>query len=231
MVQNLPNMIENNENMLDMKQLPPGFRFDPTDEELVLHFMYSKLKLSSSSRNYPSNNCNNPHLIPELEDFFHHYHPRQLHGEAFESCGQWYFYTRKTENRVSENGYWEELVGMDQPIYAGNNCNKLVGLKKWLVFYDKGMYASSGVKNGWFMQEYHACSNNNLFKRRKSKQPAADVMNKWVLCRVQQVCDESQWMNTLNEDKYNNEVELSSSDEAVFLAMEENDQDEVTYPY
>lgn len=211
-----------------MKQLPPGFRFDPTDEELVLHFLYSKLKLSSSP-NHPYNNSNAHYLIPELKNFFHHYHPSQLHGEAFESCGQWYFYTRKTENRVSENGNWEELVDMYQPILA-RNSNKLVGLKKCLVF-NQGNFPSSGIKTGWFMQEYHACSNNLEVetppKRRRSKQP--DV-NKWVLCRVQQNCDESQWMNPIYDDKYDKEVELSSSDEAMLLAMEDYDQDEISYP-
>ncbi|KMT09171.1 hypothetical protein BVRB_6g132760 isoform A [Beta vulgaris subsp. vulgaris] len=41
-------------------------------------------------------------------------------------------------------------------------------------------------------------------------------------------------MNTFYEDNYNKEVELSSSDEAVFVAMEEDndDQDEViSSPY
>lgn len=83
MVQNLDNyqhMMENNEHLVDMKQLPPGFRFDPTDEELVLHFLYSKLKVSSSSPNSHDNNNNLNLIIPELEDFFDRYHPCQLHG-------------------------------------------------------------------------------------------------------------------------------------------------------
>ncbi|KAL2906790.1 hypothetical protein RDABS01_005500 [Bienertia sinuspersici] len=223
MVQNLDNMmIENNEHIVDMKQLPPGFIFNPTDEELVLQFLYSKLKVSSSSNNSQSNYYN---LIPELEGFYDHYHPCQLHGEAFESCGEWYFYTRKTENRVSENGYWEELTDMDQPIVA-RDSNKLVGFKKCFVF----KCPSSGIQTGWFMQEYHAYANifeaETHHKRRRSKQP--DV-NKWVLCRVQQVSDDTEWMSTSydNQHRYNNEVELSSSDEAVVLAMEDNDQDEI----
>ena len=59
-------------------------------------------------------------------------------------------------------------------------------------------------------------------------------LNKWVLCRVQQIFDESHWMmNTFYEDNYNKEVELSSSDEAVFVSMEDyDDEDEViSCPY
>nr|ANV19795.1 NAC3 [Haloxylon ammodendron] len=242
MVQYLDNyqhMMETNEHdVVDMKQLPPGFRFDPTDEELVLHFLYSKLKVPFYSRNSYDNNNNLNLIIPELGDVFDHYHPCQLHGEAFESCGQWYFYTRKTDYRASETGYWKELPDMDEPIVT-RNSNKLVGFKKCLVYYE-GKYPSSGVQTGWFMQEYHALSFNfgaeihHKRRRRRSKQP--DV-NKWVLCRVQQVCEDSQWMTNIihDQDNLNNEVELSSSDEAVLLAMDEEDNDDqdeiISYPY
>ncbi|CAO2831074.1 unnamed protein product [Amaranthus hypochondriacus] len=195
-----------------MKHLPPGFRFDPSDEELVIDFLHSKVSSSS-----PNSLC----LIPELEGFYHHYHPSQLHGEALESCGQWYFYTKKTENRVNENGYWKELMDMDQPIFA-RNSNKLVGWKKCLVFY-RGTFPLTGTKTGWFMQEFHACSPNfgaQLHHKRRSKRPDA---KKWVVCRVQQICDESHWMNT---SSYEEEVELSSSDELYYLAMDD-DQDDI----
>lgn len=207
-----------------MQQLPPGFKFDPADEELVLHFLYSKVASLPNSHTYTTNNT----LIPELENFYDHYHPCQLYGEAFESCGKWYFYTRKTENRISKYGHWKELTEMDQPIYA-RNSNKLVGWKKCLLFY-KGSFLSSEVKIGWFIQEYHAYSSNKggeIHRKRRSKKLN---VNNWVLCRVQQICDESQWLSILHdEDKYNNEVELSSSDEG-YLAME-NDEDDINCPY
>lgn len=70
-------MMENNSNikhLVNMKHLPPGFRFDPSDEELVIDFLHSKVSSSS-----PNSLC----LIPELEGFYHHYHPSQLHGKYF----------------------------------------------------------------------------------------------------------------------------------------------------
>ncbi|XP_074299973.1 NAC domain-containing protein 104-like [Silene latifolia] len=148
-------IMENEENILSVSQLPPGFRFDPTDEELVLHFLYSHFNKPASFSSLPVSHYLN--LIPVLEDFYHcnYYHPSQLNGKAFESYGKWYFYTRMTENRVTQNGYWKE-TDMDQPIFA--TCmpnNKPVGVKKCMVYYE-GMFPS-GVNTGWFIEEYHLC--------------------------------------------------------------------------
>lgn len=50
-----------------VKQLPPGFDFSPTDEELVLHFLYSKASLP----------CD-PNIIPDLDLSL--LHPWDLNG-------------------------------------------------------------------------------------------------------------------------------------------------------
>lgn len=99
-------------------------------------------------------------------------------GEALESCGQWYFYTKKTENRINENGYWKELTDMDQPIFA-RNSNKLVGWKKCLVFF-KGTFPLTGITTGWFMQEFHACSPNfgdQIHHKRRSKRSVSSYLS------------------------------------------------------
>lgn len=49
--------------------LPPGFYFSPTDEELVLHFLYSKIS------HLP---CH-PNIIPDLD--LHVYDPWELNGK------------------------------------------------------------------------------------------------------------------------------------------------------
>lgn len=48
-------------------KLPPGFYFSPTDEELVLHFLYSKASLPYY-----------PNIIPQLNLSQHH--PWELYG-------------------------------------------------------------------------------------------------------------------------------------------------------
>lgn len=49
-------------------KLPPGFYFSPTDEELVLHFLYSKA----------SNLPYHPNIIPHLH--LSHIDPWELYG-------------------------------------------------------------------------------------------------------------------------------------------------------
>lgn len=55
--------------------LPPGFKFLPTDEELVLHFLYRKASLLP---------CN-PNIIPDLDLNFHA--PWQLNGICLSLSG------------------------------------------------------------------------------------------------------------------------------------------------
>lgn len=49
--------------------LPPGFYFSPTDEELILHFLYSKASLPS-----------HPNIIPDFDSSDLHLDPWQLNG-------------------------------------------------------------------------------------------------------------------------------------------------------
>lgn len=55
-----------------MLKLPPGFRFSPTDEELVLHFLHPKKQPVSVSPLYD-------HLVPDFKS--HHHDPWDLHGK------------------------------------------------------------------------------------------------------------------------------------------------------
>lgn len=57
--------------MGDIVKLPPGFVFSPTDEELILHFLYSKASLISS----------HPNFIPDLDPSL--LVPWELNGTPF----------------------------------------------------------------------------------------------------------------------------------------------------
>ncbi|AET04757.1 putative transcription factor NAM family [Medicago truncatula] len=113
-------------------KLPPGFYFSPTDEELVLHFLYSKASLPY-----------HPNIIPELH--LSHHDPWEIYGKALSSENEHYFFTEVKENRSTENGYWKE-IGVTKPI------NKL-GMKKYLVFN-----LGEGIETSWVMEEYHISS-------------------------------------------------------------------------
>ncbi|XAR49422.1 hypothetical protein NMG60_11032627 [Bertholletia excelsa] len=187
--------------------LPPGFRFYPTDEELVVHFLQRKAALLP---------CH-PDVIPDLD--LYPYDPWELDGRAMAEGNKWYFFSRKTPNRITENGYWKPL-GVDEPVFTG--ANKKVGMKKYYVFYVGE--APGGTKTNWVMQEYRlsdggsssSSSSSRSSKRRSS--PKVDY-SKWVLCRV--------FERRNDDDGDDGETQLSCLDE-VFLSME--DLEEISLP-
>ncbi|MED6208678.1 hypothetical protein PIB30_047529 [Stylosanthes scabra] len=187
--------------------LPPGFRFYPTDEELVVHFLHRKAALLP---------CH-PDVIPDLD--LYPFDPWELDGRALAEGNQWYYYSRRTQNRVTANGYWNPM-GMEEPVVS-NSSNRRVGIKKFYVFYVGE--APDGNRTNWIMQEYRlsdsAASSSRSSTKRKS-QPKTDH-SKWVICRV--------YENDENDDDDGNGdgTELSCLDE-VFLSLD--DLDEVSLP-
>ncbi|XP_044478520.1 NAC domain-containing protein 104-like [Mangifera indica] len=182
--------------------LPPGFRFLPTDEELILHFLYRKASLLP---------CH-PNIIPDLVPFFHD--PWQLNGKALCSGNQWYFFSQVMEKRVSENGYWKDL-NFELPIFS--SAGKKIGVKKHFSFFTGE--APSGVEIGWNLQEYHLCNfafNYSSFKRKRNRK--LDFC-KWVLCRVYERKNNSESLCYGDDD--DNGTELSCLDE-MFLSLEDD---------
>ncbi|KAF2311307.1 hypothetical protein GH714_021636 [Hevea brasiliensis] len=128
----------------DQMDLPPGFRFHPTDEELISHYLYKKvLDINFSSRAIGDVDLNKSE-------------PWELPWKAKLGEKEWYFFcvrdrkypTGLRTNRATEAGYWK-ATGKDKEIYRGKS---LIGMKKTLVFY-KGR-APKGEKSNWVMHEY-----------------------------------------------------------------------------
>ncbi|KAH1074567.1 hypothetical protein J1N35_026895 [Gossypium stocksii] len=152
----------------DQMDLPPGFRFHPTDEELISHYLYKKvLDVNFSAK-----------AIGEVD--LNKSEPWELPWKAKMGEKEWYFFcvrdrkypTGLRTNRATDSGYWK-ATGKDKEIYRGKS---LVGMKKTLVFY-KGR-APKGEKTNWVMHEYRLegkYSVHNLPKTAK---------NEWVICRV-----------------------------------------------
>ncbi|XP_061346527.1 NAC domain-containing protein 104-like [Gastrolobium bilobum] len=185
--------------------LPPGFRFYPTDEELVVHFLHRKASLLP---------CH-PDVIPDLD--LYPYDPWELHGRALAEGKQWYYYSRRTQNRVTGNGYWMPM-GMEEPVVASSS-NKRVGVKKCYVFHMGE--AADGNKTNWIMQEYRLTDSASSSRSSKIKaQPKTDH-SKWVICRVYERDEEG------DDDDGGDGTELSCLDE-VFLSLD--DLDEISLP-
>ncbi|XVF18783.1 hypothetical protein REPUB_Repub11eG0053200 [Reevesia pubescens] len=126
--------------------LPPGFRFHPTDEELITYYLLKKVLDSSFTGR----------AIAEVD--LNKCEPWELPGKAKMGEKEWYFFSLRDRkyptglrtNRATEAGYWK-ATGKDREIYSSKTC-ALVGMKKTLVFY-RGR-APKGEKSNWVMHEY-----------------------------------------------------------------------------
>ncbi|KAG8659541.1 hypothetical protein MANES_02G047801v8 [Manihot esculenta] len=138
----------------EQMELPPGFRFHPTDEELITHYLSLKV----------------------LDNSF----CARAIGRAKMGEKEWYFFcvrdrkypTGLRTNRATDSGYWK-ATGKDKEIYRAKT---LVGMKKTLVFY-KGR-APKGTKTNWVMHEYRLEGKYSVYNLPKT------AKNEWVICRV-----------------------------------------------
>lgn len=172
---NLPYRMESaaSSNSLCQPVLPPGFRFHPTDEELLVHYL--KKKASASPLPVP--------IIAEID--LYKFDPWDLPAKSTFGEREWYFFSPRDRkypngarpNRAAASGYWK-ATGTDKPIFTCSGTQKL-GVKKALVFY-KGR-PPKGVKTNWVMHEYRLAEspNSNRFNMRKSLR-----LDDWVLCRI-----------------------------------------------
>jgi len=155
-------------------QLPPGFRFHPTDEELILHYL--KKKASSSPLPVP--------IIAEID--LYKFDPWELPGKASFGEREWYFFSPRDRkypngarpNRAAASGYWK-ATGTDKPIVLSESTAIPLGVKKALVFY-RGR-PPKGIKTSWIMHEYRLTdSGTSTTGLRKGSMRLDD----WVLCRI-----------------------------------------------
>ncbi|XP_072973646.1 NAC domain-containing protein 7-like [Typha angustifolia] len=152
--------------MSTSSHVPPGFRFHPTDEELVDYYLRKKM----ASRRIDLD------IIKDVD--LYKIEPWDLQEKCRigqDDQSEWYFFSHKDKkyptgtrtNRATAVGFWK-ATGRDKPIYAKNN---LVGMRKTLVFY-KGR-APNGQKSDWIMHEYRLETSEN-----------GPPQEGWVVCRV-----------------------------------------------
>ncbi|XP_078155984.1 NAC domain containing protein 52-like [Carex rostrata] len=131
--------------------LPPGFRFHPTDDELIGYYLKRK----------------NEDLQIELEVIpvvdLYKFEPWELPEKSFlpKKDSEWFFFCPRDKkypngtrtNRATAVGYWK-ATGKDRKIACEPS---IFGLRKTLVFY-KGR-APGGERTDWIMHEYRLCEN------------------------------------------------------------------------
>ncbi|KAG0449331.1 hypothetical protein HPP92_027419 [Vanilla planifolia] len=200
-----------------LSQVPPGFRFHPTDEELVDYYLRKKVA---------SRRAADIGVIKDVD--LYKIEPWDLRDKciiaAEEEQGDWYFFSHKDRkyptgsrtNRATAAGFWK-ATGRDKPIYSKK---RLIGMRKTLVFY-KGR-APNGQKSNWIMHEYRLETDENAPPQEEG----------WVVCRVFQKRSSASANQRLNEYEEEQLAFLRQPDSAERLALQYFPQDSFPlFPY
>ncbi|KAA8544023.1 hypothetical protein F0562_021801 [Nyssa sinensis] len=186
-------------------QLLPGFRFHPSDEELIVHYLLNKLK----SRPLPAAVVteidiykHDPWELPSLflqklnsflllslkiindktDSTFFEFTDKALFGEH-----EWYFFSPRDRkypngerpNRTAASGYWK-ATGTDKPILTSSGSRR-IGVKKALVFYTR--HPPKAVKTDWIMNEYRVPETMSRPSRLKGSMRVDEIkLDSWKEC-------------------------------------------------
>ncbi|KAJ4965950.1 hypothetical protein NE237_017799 [Protea cynaroides] len=147
--------------------VPPGFRFHPTEEELVGYYLKRKV------------NCQKIDIEVITEIDLYRIEPWDIQDRCKlgnEERNEWYFFSHKDKkyptgtrtNRATAAGFWK-ATGRDKVVLSRN---RMIGMRKTLVFY-KGR-APNGKKSDWIMHEY----------RLQTSEHGPPQAKGWVVCRA-----------------------------------------------
>ncbi|CAI9754323.1 unnamed protein product [Fraxinus pennsylvanica] len=147
--------------------VPPGFRFHPTEEELVGYYL--KRKISSQKIDLD--------VITDID--LYRMEPWDIQGSCklgYVKQNEWYFFSHKDRkyptgtrtNRATAAGFWK-ATGRDKAVVSKD---RIIGMRKTLVFY-KGR-APYGRRTDWIMHEYRLQYSENGPPQEEG----------WVVCRA-----------------------------------------------
>ncbi|XP_010034223.2 NAC domain-containing protein 90 [Eucalyptus grandis] len=166
-----------------MEDHPTGFRFYPTEEELISFYLHNQLQGSLQDQLR--------RIIPVLDIYATEpWNLPELSGELCrEDKEQWFFFAPMQErearggrpSRSTAVGYWKAT---GSPGYVHSSDNKAIGMKKSMVFYVGK--APTGRKTKWKLNEYRAIEmisppNSNT---PSSSMPVFRLRQEFALCRV-----------------------------------------------
>ncbi|XP_064971252.1 NAC domain-containing protein 7-like isoform X2 [Musa acuminata AAA Group] len=138
----------------DISCVPPGFRFHPTDEELVGYYLRKKVAARKIDLD----------VIKDVDLYkIEPWDLEEICKIGAEEQTEWHFFSHKDKkyptgtrtNRATAAGFWK-ATGRDKPIYS---VRRLIGMRKTLVYY-KGR-APNGQKSDWIMHEYRLETNED----------------------------------------------------------------------
>ncbi|XP_051145131.1 NAC domain-containing protein 43-like [Andrographis paniculata] len=163
-------------------KVPPGFRFHPTEEELLQYYLRKKVA------------CQKIDLDVIRDVDLNKLEPWDIQ----EKCkigstpqNDWYFFSHKDKkyptgtrtNRATAAGFWK-ATGRDKVIHSNF---RRIGMRKTLVFY-RGR-APHGQKSDWIMHEYrlddiNATTTHDSTPNGSSIGGDSGQEEGWVVCRV-----------------------------------------------
>ncbi|KAM5555831.1 hypothetical protein ABKV19_023643 [Rosa sericea] len=153
--------------------VPVGYRFHPTEEELVNHYLKKKI--------HGGNDAEINQIIPEID--LCKYEPAELPAllgtETEAQDMEWFFFTRKAykykkssrSKRSTNKGYWK-ITGPERGIKA-RRSKAVIAKKRTLTFYQGRVPKSK--KTSWVIHEYYLPGNGVI-----QKQAQGD----FVICRL-----------------------------------------------
>ncbi|XVE69423.1 hypothetical protein DITRI_Ditri09bG0151200 [Diplodiscus trichospermus] len=179
-----------------LRSLPIGYRFLPTDEEVIDYYLHSKI-----------NGEDNDDLKAICEVDICQFEPWDLpHLSAIKTCyDEWFFFCPldrkyskgKRQNRATKAGYWKP-TGKDRKI---KSRSRLIGMKRSLVFYT-GRVGHKTHRTNWVMHEYRT-----TLKELDGTKPGQNV---YVICHLFKKQDKKK----INEDRKGDEAGPSGSSSA-----------------
>ncbi|CAL1398829.1 unnamed protein product [Linum trigynum] len=132
-----------------------GFRFHPTDEELIAHYLKRKMNGHDALVDQVMGEVDVYRLEPS--DLPYH----SLNGSSEDQV--WYFFCRpdykyknsRRASRANESGFWK-ITGKPRFILARDSGDK-IGVKKTLVFFYKARGDDAKpISTDWVIHEYNA---------------------------------------------------------------------------
>ncbi|XP_038690345.1 NAC domain-containing protein 90-like [Tripterygium wilfordii] len=168
-----------------MDNMPPGYRFYPTEDELVSFYLHNKLENTRDDLYHVMDR-----VIPVLD--IYHFYPSDLPYYAGDRCQgdpeQWFFFIPRQESearggrpkRLTDSGYWKAT---GSPGYVYSSEHRIIGVKKTMVFYEGR--APTGTKTDWKMNEYKAIDGEPLSSTTTTSALALPKLRQeFSLCRV-----------------------------------------------